>query len=121
MAMGKRKRDRQPQMWVAVTDLPTAVSHPFYRRLNQLRREHGSDDFTEAQCASFYAGTMGRPGVPPGVYFRLLFYESATVSSAARSATRNPSFSVRTKFSLFQRLMMRMVVSIVVPIMSASS
>src|SRR4030095_1738974 len=28
MAMGKRKRDRQPQMWVAVTDLPTAVSHP---------------------------------------------------------------------------------------------
>ena len=36
MAMGKRKRDRQPQMWVAVTDLPTAVSHPFYRRLNQF-------------------------------------------------------------------------------------
>ena len=55
MAMGKRKRDRQPQMWVAVTDLPTAVSHPFYRRLNQFLREHGFDDFTEAQCASFYA------------------------------------------------------------------
>jgi transposase len=72
MAMGKRKRDRQPQMWVAVTDLPTAVSHPFYRRLNQLLREHGFDDFTEAQCASFYAETMGRPGLPPGSYFRLL-------------------------------------------------
>jgi len=72
MAMGKRKRDRQPQMWVAVTDLPTAVSHPFYRRLNQFLREHGFDDFTEAQCASFYAETMGRPGLPPGIYFRLL-------------------------------------------------
>jgi len=36
MAMGKRKRDRQPPMWVATTDLPTAASHPFYRRLNQL-------------------------------------------------------------------------------------
>jgi len=72
MALGKRKRDRQPQMWVAVTDLPTAVSHPFYRRLNQLLREHGFDDFTEAQCASFYAETMGRPGLPPGIYFRLL-------------------------------------------------
>jgi transposase len=59
-------------MWVAVTDLPTAVSHPFYRRLNQLLREHGFDDFTEAQCASFYAETMGRPGLPPGIYFRLL-------------------------------------------------
>ena len=72
MAMGKRKRDRQPPMWVAVTDLPTAVSHPFYRRLNQFLREHGFDDFTEAQCASFYAETMGRPGLPPGIYFRLL-------------------------------------------------
>ena len=72
MAMGKRKRDRQPQMWVAVTDLPTAVSHPFHRWLNQFLREHGFDDFTEAQCASFYAETMGRPGLPPGIYFRLL-------------------------------------------------
>jgi len=26
-------------MWVAVTDLPTAVSHPFDRRLNQLIRQ----------------------------------------------------------------------------------
>ena len=66
MSMGKRKRDRQPAMWVTTTDLPTAASHPFYRRLNQLLREHGFDDFVEAQCASFYAATMGRPGLPPG-------------------------------------------------------
>ena len=59
-------------MWVTTTDLPTAASHPFYRRLNQLLREHGFDDFAEAQCASFYAETMGRPGLPPGIYFRLL-------------------------------------------------
>jgi hypothetical protein len=39
MSMGKRKRDRQPAMWVMATNLPTAVSHPFYRRLNQLLRE----------------------------------------------------------------------------------
>jgi transposase len=72
MAMGKRKRDRQPAMWVTTTDLPTAASHPFYRRLNGLLRDHGFDDFAEAQCASFYADTMGRPGLPPGIYFRLL-------------------------------------------------
>jgi transposase len=72
MSMGKRKRDRQPAMWVPTTDLPTAASHPFYRRLNQLLREHRFDDFVEAQCADFYAETMGRPGVPPGIYFRLL-------------------------------------------------
>jgi transposase len=72
MAIGKRTRDRQPPMWVTTTDLPTAASHPFYRRLNQLLREHGFDDFAESQSASFYAETMGRPGLPPGIYFRSL-------------------------------------------------
>jgi transposase len=72
MAMGKRKRHRQPAMWVTATDLPTAASHPFYRRLNQLPREYGFDDFAEAQCAAFYAVTIDRPGLAPGIYFRLL-------------------------------------------------
>jgi transposase len=73
MSMGKRKRDRQPAMWVTATNLPTAASLPFYRRLNQLLREHGFDAFVEAQCAGFCAATMGRPSFPPpGIYFRLL-------------------------------------------------
>ena len=72
MAMGKRKRDRQPTLWMATTDFPTAASHPFYRRVNQLLREHGFDNFAEAQCAGFYAETMGRPSLPPGIYLRLL-------------------------------------------------
>ena len=72
MAMGKRKRERQPAMWVATTDLSTAPSHPFYTRLNQLLCADGFDDFAEAQCATFYAATMGAPGLPPGIYFRLL-------------------------------------------------
>jgi transposase len=52
--------------------LLTAASYPFYRRLNQLLGEHGFDDFVEGQCAAFYAEKMGRPGLPPGIYFRLL-------------------------------------------------
>jgi hypothetical protein len=44
MAMGNRNRERQPMMWVTTTDLPTACSHPFYRRLNQLLREYGFDE-----------------------------------------------------------------------------
>jgi transposase len=40
--------------------------------LDQLLRERRFDDFTETQCATFYADTMGRPGLPPGRYFRLL-------------------------------------------------
>jgi hypothetical protein len=53
-------------MWVATTDFPTAASHPFYTGLNQLLREHGSDDIAEAQRATFYAETMGRPVCRPG-------------------------------------------------------
>ena len=59
-------------MWVPTTELPTAASHPFYARLNQLLRDGGFDDFAEARCAPFYAATMGRPGLAPGIYFRLL-------------------------------------------------
>jgi transposase len=59
-------------MWVITTDFPTTASHPFYARLNQLLAEHHFDDFVEGQCQPFYAETMGRPGLPPGIYFRLL-------------------------------------------------
>ena len=59
MAMGKRERDRQPTMWVATTDLPTAASHPFYTRLNHLLHEQGFDDFVEAQCATHLYETGG--------------------------------------------------------------
>ena len=72
MSMGKRERERQPEMWVITTDLPTSASHPFYARLNQLLAEHHFDDFVEGQCQPFYAETMGSPGLPPGIYFRLL-------------------------------------------------
>ena len=73
MAMGKRKSNRQPRMWIATTDLPTAASHPFYARLNRLFADQRFDDFAETVCAPFYAAKMGRPGLPPGIYFRLLF------------------------------------------------
>ena len=72
MAMGKRPRDRQPTMWVPATELPTAAGHPFYARLNQLLHDGGFDDFAEGRCAPIYATTMGRPGLAPGIYFRLL-------------------------------------------------
>ncbi|PYS58254.1 MAG: hypothetical protein DMF76_19765 [Acidobacteria bacterium] len=39
MSMGKRVRERQPEMWVA-TNFPTAASQPFYNRLNQRLAEH---------------------------------------------------------------------------------
>src|SRR5215469_13383962 len=73
MAMGRKaKQRRQERFWVASTDLPQTVAHPFYGRLNQLLEEGGFDEFVEQQCASFYAEKMGRPSLSPGRYFRLL-------------------------------------------------
>ena len=54
------------------TDPPTAAEPPILPTPESGAREHGFDDFAEAQCATFYAETMGRLGLPPGIYFRLL-------------------------------------------------
>src|SRR5258708_39521229 len=94
MSMGKRERERQPEMWVITTDLPTSASHPFYARLNQLLAEHHFDDFVEGQCQPFYAKTMGRPGLPPGIYFRLLligYFEGINTEGRTPPATKGPS------------------------------
>ena len=72
MAMGKRKRRQQEDLWVATSQLPGTAGHPFYEGLNRLLDEHGFDDFVEGLCAKFYADDMGRPSRAPGVYFRLL-------------------------------------------------
>jgi transposase len=58
-------------MWVASQDLPRSAAHPFYARLNQILDQHHFDEFVEGLCERFYADE-GRPGLPPGRYFRLL-------------------------------------------------
>jgi len=73
MAMGRRKdRARTPGLWIATNELPKTGGHPFYQRLNQVLEAHAFDAFVEAQCAPFYAEGVGRPGLTPGTYFRLL-------------------------------------------------
>ena len=71
MAMGTR-RESQEELWIPTCDLARPAAHPFYERLNHLLREHDFDRFVEGQCQRFYAATMGRPGLAPGIYFRLL-------------------------------------------------
>jgi len=72
MAMGRRKRHtKQASMWVATQDLPRSASHPFYTRLNQVLDEHDFDGYVQGLCQRFYANE-GRPGLPPGRYFRSL-------------------------------------------------
>lgn len=75
--MGKRKR-QQAAIWVTASDLPKSPGHPFYVRLNEVLDAEGFDRFVEKKCAPFY-GTVGRPSLVPGRYFRLLllgYFES---------------------------------------------
>ena len=73
MAMGKRRRRaRQPSMWVASVELPRSTGHPSYERLNRILDAAGFDAFVEEQCAKFYAEGVGRPSLASGRYFRLL-------------------------------------------------
>jgi transposase len=71
MAMGTREPE-QDALWVATSDLPKSPGHPFYARLNVLLDAHGFDGTVEDLCRRFYAPVMGRPGLAPGRYFRLL-------------------------------------------------
>lgn len=72
MALGRRNKEQQPSFWIAVDELPRSEGHVFYGKLNQLLREAGFDELVERLCEPYYHDTLGRPGIPPGVYFRML-------------------------------------------------
>ena len=71
MAMGGMPGERQEEMFIAAGAV-RALDNPFYGALNKLLRKSGFDEFAEETCREFYAARMGRPGLPPGVYFRML-------------------------------------------------
>jgi transposase len=73
MALGRRPTEHQGELFVTTADLPRSAGHPFYDRLNRLLAGHGFDAYVEDLCRPYYADGQGRPGIPPGVYFRMLF------------------------------------------------
>jgi transposase len=71
MALGKRKREQQG-LWIATTDLPQSPGHPFFQKLNHVLAEAHFDSWIEKRCEPYYAAKLGRPSIPPGVYFRMI-------------------------------------------------
>ena len=71
MALGRRRRERQEDLFVTTREIRSA-GNPFYEALNRVLDANGFDEFAEELCREFYAETRGRPGVAPGVYFRML-------------------------------------------------
>lgn len=72
MAMGKRESESQGDLWIVAAELPQSAAHPFYDRVNEILKAEGFDAFVENRCRKFYAEKLGRPSLPPAVYFRSL-------------------------------------------------
>jgi transposase len=72
MSMGRRDEPKQSRIWLETSAVQNGPGHPFYRKLEELLRKHEADRMIEDMCAEFYAEKVGRPSIPPGVYFRLL-------------------------------------------------
>src|SRR5258708_18906556 len=71
MSLGRRLI-KQSDLFIATAEIVEGPGHPFYTKLNEVLAEAGFDDFVERLCAKYYK-EGGRPGIPPGIYFRMLF------------------------------------------------
>ena len=62
---------------VAWSGSPLAVAlaprHYFYDRCNEVLAEAEFDEAVEMLCQPYYKDGVGRPSIPPGRYFRMLF------------------------------------------------
>ncbi len=72
MGMGRRPQERQGEFWIRTESLTSGPRHVFYDKLNGLLDEAGFDRLVEDLCEPLYS-PIGRDGIPPGRYFRMLF------------------------------------------------
>jgi transposase len=96
MALGRR-RPKQTSFWVETRQLQAHGSHPFYSRLNEILDLAKFDFYVERVCRKYYAPTMGRPSMAPGVYFRcfLVGYFEGIDSERGIAYRVSDSFSLR--------------------------
>src|SRR4051812_26338265 len=69
---GTTNVEQQGELWMLASQAPRSPGHVFYVKLNELLAEAGFDPWVEALCRPYYADKLGRRGIPPGVYFRML-------------------------------------------------
>ena len=69
----RRKRERQEELWIAISDVVETPGNAFYDRLNGILNNHKFDAKVEQLCRKYYKKSpYGRPSIAPGVYFRCL-------------------------------------------------
>jgi transposase len=73
MAMGRLSNRRgvtRPSSQLAIALAPR---HAFYDRCNDVLASAEFDEAVEMLCQPYYTDGVGRPSIPPGRYFRMLF------------------------------------------------
>jgi transposase len=75
MGMGRKQdREKQQDLWVAVSEIVTTPGHLFYERLNTVLNAEKFDQRIETICRKYYKSSSGRPSITPGTYFRMLLW-----------------------------------------------
>ena len=69
--MRLRITEKQQELWIETESVAKAPGHVFFERQNGPLAEAGFDGFAQDRAEPYYASS-GRPGIPPGVYFRML-------------------------------------------------
>jgi transposase len=73
MGMGRKKdREKQEDLWVALSEIVITPGHVFYERLNAVLNAEKFDQRIEVICRKYYKSSSGRPSITPGTYFRML-------------------------------------------------
>jgi len=72
MALGRQSSERQGEFWIATSESAIGPRHVFYERLNAILAEADFDAWVEDLCEPYYA-EGGRPSIPPGVFFRMMY------------------------------------------------
>jgi len=100
MAMGTgKKRERTLDLWIAASAVVEPPGNAFYDRVNQILDAHKFDQKVEMLCRKFYKDSpLGRPSIPPGVYFRCLLigYFECLDSERGIACRTADSLSLRT-------------------------
>ena len=91
-------------MWISGPELARSPGHRFYEKLNELLSEAKFDRRVEQICGPYFEADdkPGRPSIPPGVYFRMLFvgYFEGIESERGLEWRCADSLSLRTFFGV---------------------
>jgi hypothetical protein len=73
MALGRLSNRGKPSRLGSRLAVELAPRHSFYDWCNDILAEAEFDEVVEMLCQPYYSDGVGRPSVPPGRYFRMLF------------------------------------------------